>query len=124
MVITKNKLMVKNKLKFFEQKEQIKEIISANFDPIKDWHQDRKGYFLIRLDKKNKKIEAGFATNKHIIKKVIKGKNATEIYHTIISKKLISRKDHAAYLGKELYKAELALKYNLQYVQDSELKIK
>ncbi|MBT4334648.1 DUF4346 domain-containing protein [archaeon] len=116
--------MVKNKLKFFKQKKDIKEIVIAKFDPIKDWHQDRKGYFLIRLNRKKKEIDVGFSTNKHIITKEIHGKNATEICHTIISKKLISRKDHAAYLGKELCKAELALKYNLKYEQDSDLKLK
>ena len=36
---------------------------------------------------------------------------------------LISRMEHAAYLGKELEKAYLALKYTLQYVQDDPLDI-
>jgi tetrahydromethanopterin S-methyltransferase subunit A len=116
--------MVKNKLKFFRQKKDIKEIVIAKFDPIKDWHQDKKGYFLIRLNRKKEEIEVGFSTNKHVITKKIHGKNATELYHTILSKNLVSRKDHAAYLGKELYKAELALKYNLKYEQDSDLKLK
>ncbi|MFP4558915.1 MAG: DUF4346 domain-containing protein, partial [Archaeoglobaceae archaeon] len=31
------------------------------------------------------------------------------------------RLDHAAYLGRELKKAEIALKLNKNYVQDSEL---
>jgi hypothetical protein len=35
----------------------------------------------------------------------------------------ISRADHALYLGGELAKAEFALKNNLPYVQDRELRL-
>ena len=104
------------KYKFVKQKEEIKEKIKASHDPLKDWHADPKGYFLIRI--KNKRIEVGYATNKHVIKKIIYGKNAIYIYNTIIKKKLLTRLEHAAYLGKELYKAELALKYGKKYVQE------
>ena len=45
-----------------------------------------------------------------------------DIYQTMINKeKLPIRKDHAAYLGRELQKAYIALKNNLEYVQDEEL---
>ena len=44
------------------------------------------------------------------------------MYKTI-DKGFLSRLDHAAYLGKELQKAYLALKLGLAYQQDSELKI-
>ena len=37
---------------------------------------------------------------------------------TIIRRKLLTRLEHAAYLGKELYKAELALKYGQRYRQE------
>ena len=38
-----------------------------------------------------------------------------------IVKNLNIRMDHAAYLGRELQKAYIALKNNLEYVQDDEL---
>ena len=110
--------MVKQKYKFYRQTEKIKEIIKARHDPIKEWKADPKGYFLIRIDEKKKRIEAGLCTYKHIIIKMIYGISAIEIYNTIIRKKLISRLEHAAYLGKELYKAELALKYGKRYRQE------
>ena len=115
--------------KFAKQVEDINEVVKASLDPIKEWKQDKKGYFLIRINKKKKIIEVGFVTNKHIIKKLIYGKNAIDIYNTIIRKKLLSRLEHAAYLGKELYKAELCLRYNKEYKQEfplnfSELKEK
>ncbi|HEX2172228.1 MAG TPA: DUF4346 domain-containing protein, partial [Dehalococcoidia bacterium] len=34
---------------------------------------------------------------------------------------LVSRMQHAAYLGRELAKAETALKYGMKYVQDDPL---
>ena len=37
---------------------------------------------------------------------------------TIIAKQWVSELSHAAYLGKELAKAELALQHGFKYVQD------
>src|SRR3989344_2017451 len=104
-------------------KEHIKEVIKAKYNPLKEWRQDPIGYFLIRVNRKKKMIEVGYVTNKHIITKFIYGTHAIEIYHTIVRKKLLSRLEHAAYLGKELYKAELALKYNKPYRQEVPLRL-
>ncbi len=101
-----------------KQKTDIKEVIQAAHDPIKEWNQDPNGYFLIRVNHKDKKIEVGFVSNDHVITKQILGKNAIEIYNTIIRHKLITRLEHAAYLGKELYKAELCLQTETKYVQE------
>ncbi|HLD40223.1 MAG TPA: DUF4346 domain-containing protein [Candidatus Nanoarchaeia archaeon] len=110
--------MAKPKYKFFRQTEKIKETIKATHDPIKEWHPDPKGYFLIRVNDKKKRLEAGFCTYKHEIIKMVHGQGAIEVYNTIVKKKLVSRLEHAAYLGKELYKAELALKYGKKYRQE------
>ena len=55
---------------------------------------------------------------------VIKGKTAIEIVNTLIREQFISTLQHAADMGIELQKAELSLKYNLEYIQDKDLKIK
>ena len=55
---------------------------------------------------------------------IVSGKTAIEIVNTLIKNKYISSLQHAADMGIELCKAELALKYNLNYVQDKDLKIK
>ncbi len=110
--------MHKPKYRFYKQKEKIKEIIKASYNPEREWCQDPKGYFLLRINPLRKLIEVGFVSNKHLILKKISGKNARELYYTIARKKLCTRFEHAAYLGKELYKAELALKYGLSYRQD------
>lgn len=54
-------------------------------------------------------------------KLVIAGSDAKSISDTVIRNNLVSRLDHAAYLGRELQKAEIALKLEKNYIQDSEL---
>ncbi|WP_457590422.1 dihydropteroate synthase-like protein [Geoglobus sp.] len=51
----------------------------------------------------------------------IQGRSAKGILDTIIRLGLVSRLDHAGYLGRELKKAEIALRLKKNYVQDEEL---
>lgn len=48
----------------------------------------------------------------------LKGKTAESIYVEIMELGLVTRLDHAAYLGRELAKAEVALRTGKEYVQD------
>ena len=52
---------------------------------------------------------------------VIKGETAEDIFSKIEELNLITMLDHAAYLGRELAKAEIALKTGKEYIQDSQL---
>jgi dihydropteroate synthase len=52
---------------------------------------------------------------------VIKGKTAESVYRKVIELGVLKRPDHAAYLGSELSKAEIALKIGKSYVQDDSL---
>jgi len=49
------------------------------------------------------------------------GRRASKIYKEIIGRNLIRNLYHAAYLGKELTKAEIALRLGKNYIQDEEL---
>jgi tetrahydromethanopterin S-methyltransferase subunit A len=98
-------------------------IIKGEYHPIKDWKMDKKGYFLIRINRRKKIIELGHCKKDNVIEVVVQGKTPQAVYFNACKMKLLSRLDHAAYLGKELEKAYLALKYRLDYVQDEELKI-
>jgi len=51
----------------------------------------------------------------------ISGTRAGDILNTLIDRHLVSRLDHAGYLGRELEKAELALQLQRNYVQDEPL---
>lgn len=48
----------------------------------------------------------------------IRGKTAKAIYDMIIKQGLVSRIEHATYLGEELQKAEIAVKLDKNYIQD------
>jgi dihydropteroate synthase len=103
--------------------------ISKNLKEIKatlplKYKRDPKGYFLIKANHKKQLIEIGYCTNTNTLKQKITGKNPDKIFNTILNKKLVTKKEHAAYLGSELEKAHIALKNNLNYIQDKDLDLK
>ena len=115
---------------YFKINKKISKKITARYDKIKDWKMDPKGYFLIDLDRKNNLLRVGYCTiskqeNKMINDMIaeITGNTALEILNTLIREKFISTLQHAGDMGIELHKAELALKYNLEYTQDKNLKL-
>lgn len=97
------------------------ETVQARPDSDKEQVLDPKGYFLIRLKRETKEIEVGFCRKGNVVEMILVGKSPKEIYDTILRRGLVSRLGHAAYLGRELEKAYMALKLNIDYVQDSEL---
>ena len=84
---------------------------------------DEKGIFKIAVDHFTKNIVALYLTDNNAEKPsiVIKGKTAENVFAKIEEMNLITRIDHAAYLGRELGKAEIALKTEKEYVQDQPL---
>lgn len=125
----------KNKQEYIQGKwwkinNNIKKNIFAEYDRIKEWVIDPKGYFLIKIDRKNNLIRVGYCkfskkendSTHNMIAEII-GKTAIEIVNTLIKNNFISSLQHAADMGIELQKAELALKYNFEYIQDKDLEI-
>ena len=117
--------------RWWKIKNNIKKSISAKYDKIKDWKMDPKGYFLIKIDKECNLIRVAYCTFAelgnnpiHDMKAEVTGKTAIEIINTLIREKYISSLQHAGDMGIELCKAELALKYHLDYVQDKDLNLK
>ena len=115
---------------FYKINKKIEKRITAKYHKIKDWVMDSKGYFLIAIDRKNNLIRVGYCKftklgNDPVNDMVaeIVGKTAIEIVNTLIRENYISSLQHAGDMGIELYKAELALKNNLNYVQDKDLNI-
>ena len=115
---------------FYKINKKIEKKITAKYHKIKDWVMDPKGYFLIGIDRKNNLLRVGYCKftklgNNPVNDMVaeITGKTAIEIINTIIRENYISSLQHAADMGIELCKAEISLKYNLQYIQDKDLKL-
>jgi dihydropteroate synthase len=86
-----------------------------------DWQMDKKGYFLIEVDHQQQRLLVGFCTPKGKPVWKVAGEEPISLYYTIFKQKCISRIEHASYLGQELEKAHLALRYHLEYVQDAPL---
>ena len=128
-----SQIMKKNKVivgRWYNINKKIKKRIEAKYHKIKDWVMDPKGYFLIAIDRKKKLLRVGYCKftklgNKPVndMVSIVSGRTAIEIVNTLIRNEYISSLQHAADMGIELCKAELALKYKLNYVQDRDLKI-
>ncbi len=124
--------------KSFEEKIKIDNELSNRYIEL-----DPKGYFIIKVDLEEKKIilehflnninEEGYAldpeTNepikcdtqsKRVSNEVFQGISAKQLGILITEERndLITRFDHALYLGRELQKAEECLYKKLPYIQD------
>lgn len=95
------------------------------YDPIKNFYRDPSGFYvLIRCNKAHSLIEVAICDKNHTIIKVFRGKRSQDLYHTIFNYEKkhncewFKSKDHMAYLGKELKKAEWALADKEEYLQE------
>ena len=116
--------------RWWKIKKNIKKSISAKYDRIRDWKIDPKGYFLIKIDREYNLIRVAYCIfsklgqdSMHDMKAEVTGTTAIEIVNTLIKEGYISSLQHSADMGIELHKAQIALKYNLEYIQDKEIVI-
>ena len=128
MAVEKNSEILQGK--WWKIKKDIKIRIEAKYDKIKDWVMDPKGYFLIKIDRENNLIRVAYCIFSklgndpiHDMIAEVTGKTAIEIVNTLINKKYLSSLQHAADMGIELHKAEIALKYDYNYIQDKDLEL-
>ncbi|KXA94888.1 hypothetical protein AKJ65_03105 [candidate division MSBL1 archaeon SCGC-AAA259E19] len=99
-----------------EEIEKHSEIIEAS--PSKENSIQVGKYFKISV------LESRIVAVFHSSKKpnvVIKGENAEEVCREILEKGLVEKPSHAAYLGRELQKAEVALRTGRGYVQEEKI---
>lgn len=97
-------------------------VVAAEYDDDKEFVMDPLGYFLIRTVPERGEVEVGFCPNKNEVTVKIFGRSVRDIYHTVIRKGLVSRLDHAAYLGREVQKAFDSMGVGVPYIQDDEFK--
>ena len=79
---------------------------------------DPEGYFVIDVHADEDIIRLEHHTPDHRMTVALVGSNARDLYLAAIRRGLVSRPDHAAYLGYELGRAERALTLKTRYIQD------
>lgn len=79
---------------------------------------DKAGYFVI-IPQPDKGIILVEHYDYHDrLQHIIEGEDARSLCHTVVELGLVTQLDHAAYLGRELMRAELSLRYGLPFTQD------
>lgn len=79
---------------------------------------DRAGYFVILPSVARDVIEVEHYAYDHTLLRTIEGKTARTLYTTIVRNGWVTDLGHAAYLGKELARAERSLREGTRFVQD------
>ncbi len=111
--------MISNSAHIYENNfDQARDIIKKHYHgKLMHMKEDGLGYFTIRIS--GKMIEA-----RHHLPggresgNVFTGRDSAKMYRRILHENLVSRLDHAAYLGRELARAEQAMKSKKKFVQD------
>lgn len=80
---------------------------------------DPAGYFVVYVDRARGRLSLEHFTNDGLLDAVIDGRDAASVYSPAVERGFVSRLEHAAYLGRELARAERALRTDEEYVQDA-----
>lgn len=108
-------------LVFFKDKRKFDGLLEEYPVPVVDgeedysFQRDPAGSFKIFIEDECIKAVHYLKTEPQI---AIKGKTAKSVYDEILKRGLISRMEHATYIGSELEKAEIAAKLKKVYIQD------
>ena len=79
---------------------------------------DPAGFLVVYPDSPRRRLVVEHYSNDGVLRCVIEGSTPGAVAAAIIERKLISRLDHAAYLGRELARAERSLITGERYIQD------
>ena len=79
---------------------------------------DPAGYFVVFPEQRRKTLILEHYTNQGVLDAIVEGDSPAALYSTVIQNGLLSRLDHAAYLGGELARAERAIETGEPYIQD------
>jgi tetrahydromethanopterin S-methyltransferase subunit A len=79
---------------------------------------DKAGYFVILPLPEKGIINVEHYAYDNTLLRTLEGAKGRALYLMIVSSGWVSELSHAAYLGKELARAELSLQFGFKYVQD------
>jgi len=80
---------------------------------------DPAGYLVVHADSRRRLLVIEHYRNDGLLTAVIEAGSATDGYTSVLAAGLVGRLDHAAYLGRELARAEHALRSGTRYQQDA-----
>lgn len=80
---------------------------------------DKAGYFVVYPDARAKRLVVEHYTNQGVLNCVLEGSGTGALYSEAIARELVTRLDHAAYLGRELARAEMSLREGTPFIQDA-----
>lgn len=80
---------------------------------------DPAGYFVVYVDPVRRMLRLEHYDTGGVLDRVVEGPSAAHCYMPAIDAGLVTRLDHAAYLGRELARAEAALARHEAFVQDA-----
>lgn len=102
-------------------KRSTTKLVEARAQERREWVHDPEGFFVVLLDREAGVIVCEHYTKDGVHDETVRGSRAADVANTAVRRGLLSRLDHAAYLGRELAKAESALTFSLAYTQDAPL---
>lgn len=79
---------------------------------------DPAGYVVIYPDRVARRLRAEHFTNAGVVDAILEGPSPAAVCAALIERRLVTRLDHAAYLGQELARAERSIKTGQPYRQD------
>lgn len=91
--------------------------------PSAHWELDPAGCVKISITEKTPQKDGSILEGLIIAvhrKGTVVGRSASEVMSTLLKEGFVSTPSHAGYLGRELMRAELALRFNRSYAQDDE----
>ena len=80
---------------------------------------DKAGYFVVYPEMRSRRLVVEHYTNQGVLNCVLEGASTGAIYCEVIERQLVTRLDHAAYLGRELARAEQSILTGAPFVQDA-----
>lgn len=80
---------------------------------------DKAGYFVVYPDTRTMRLNVEHYSNQGVLDCVLEGRSTGALYSEAIKRGLLTRLDHAAYLGRELARAENSLLSGSPFIQDA-----
>ncbi|GEM_PF-3739377 len=112
--------IVANRLQLLDRDAQhAAEVVARRYPRTLPWRSDPRGLFWIRVEQGTIMVEHG--TQQGPTGRRWEGQSAEQLCRQILNEQLVGYPEHAAYLGRELQKAELAAALGLAYRQDEPL---